>query len=478
MIPLVTLKVSQSYSPDEKAFRFLNRTVNFPGKINWSYAEEGTLWTYNLNYFEWLYDDSLTQDARLDTIKEFLTQSSHRAGLDGYPSSLRIIAWSRFFLKAGLKERNAALFLYQDVDWLTRFPEYAIDGNHLWENAMAILYGGIYFGNDRFFRKGAHLLRDCLKEQLFKDGGHMEGSPMYHSLLLWRLMQCYEVLISVRPQEDKLGNFIKCNAQKMLSWLMAMTAKDGSWPMVNDSAAGVAPSTKELIRYAEAIGLCGIKSARLDDSGYRLNRTGNFELFIDAAVIKPPYQPGHAHADIGTFCIWNDYQPLIVDTGISTYSKGARRDTERGTYAHNIICIDRKNSSDVWSVFRVGKRVKLLNIHETDGNFTLLYKDAYGNVIKRSFCYRNGCLTIANELQKKKTRYSELLLHFHPDITLTKESEYRFRAGNVTITSEAGCNLELGKYEFCNGFNCLTNAPLLRIASICDKVTVKFSLLP
>src|SRR5688500_13497266 len=35
-------------------FSFLNLSKNFPGKVDWNFNEYGKLWTYNLNYFDFL----------------------------------------------------------------------------------------------------------------------------------------------------------------------------------------------------------------------------------------------------------------------------------------------------------------------------------------------------------------------------------------------------------------------------------------
>jgi hypothetical protein len=81
-------------------------------------------------------------------------------------------------------------------------------------------------------------------------------------------------------------------------------------------------------------------------------------LLIDAAPIGPDHQPGHAHADLFTFEWSRQAEALLTDTGVFQYLAGPQRDWDRSTAAHNTVSIDGKNSCEVWSSFRVGRRVK------------------------------------------------------------------------------------------------------------------------
>lgn len=80
---------------------------------------------------------------------------------------------------------------------------------------------------------------------------------------------------------------------------------------------------------------------------------------MDVGDIKASYQPDHSHADTFNYELRIGGKPFVVDTGISTYDKTARRQYERGTAAHNTVMIGNKDSSEVWGGFRVGKRAKV-----------------------------------------------------------------------------------------------------------------------
>ena len=79
-------------------FDFLNRPVTFPSpaEIDWNYPELGKLWTYNLNYFEFL----TKVDPRLgrSLIQHWIAnETTHRDGWEPYPTSLRLVEWIRFY---------------------------------------------------------------------------------------------------------------------------------------------------------------------------------------------------------------------------------------------------------------------------------------------------------------------------------------------------------------------------------------------
>jgi hypothetical protein len=53
---------------------------------------------------------------------------------------------------------------------------------------------------------------------------------------------------------------------------------------------------------------------------------------------------------------------LFVDPGTYAYDRDERRAYDRSTAAHNTICVDRSDSSEVWHIFRVGRRAKPIDV--------------------------------------------------------------------------------------------------------------------
>ena len=60
-------------------------------------------------------------------------------------------------------------------------------GNHLFSNAKALVFAGIFFeGGEagQWLEKGLSILAKQIPEQILSDGGQFELSPMYHALAL------------------------------------------------------------------------------------------------------------------------------------------------------------------------------------------------------------------------------------------------------------------------------------------------------
>ena len=176
--------------------------------------------------------------------------------------------------------------------------------------AMPCLSGAFIFGIESGCKLATHLIGTELQTQILADGGHDERSPMYHQLLLDRLLT---VLIAL--QYDKwhgeltFVDFLTNKAHKMLIWLNATTFSNGDVPMVNDAAWAIAPTTAQLQAKAERV--LGNKHnppsiTQLNESGYRMFRRSRYELFVDIGPIGPDHQPGHAHADTLSFVLYVD----------------------------------------------------------------------------------------------------------------------------------------------------------------------------
>ena len=184
-----------SWQPGQ--FTFLNLTVLFPSAIDWNYAQHGKLWTYNLTYFDFLNQPDMSVNQGLRLIHDFIRQSAGvRDGLEAYPTSLRITNWVQFLSRHQVRDEVINQHLFAQVRLLSYRLEYHLSGNHLLENGFALLTGALYFRNSGWIRQATRLLRRELAEQILLDGGHYERSPMYHQLLLDRLLDTLLILQS------------------------------------------------------------------------------------------------------------------------------------------------------------------------------------------------------------------------------------------------------------------------------------------
>ncbi|WP_423128035.1 heparinase II/III domain-containing protein [Gaoshiqia sp. Z1-71] len=364
--------IEKSVSFEQTAFTFLNQSLDYPGTIDWNEPRNGKLWSYNLNYMDYLLQTGMNQEKGLILIEQFITGlPGNASGTEPYPTALRGINWIKFFSQYAIHNTQYSSSLYAQYLILLDNLEYHLLGNHLLEDGFSLLFGAFYFKDEIFYRKAREIIIDELQEQVLEDGAHFELSIMYHQILLDRLLDCINLLknnVQFADQKQFLGYLLQ-KAQKMLGWLNALTFANGQAPLLNDAAPNIAPTAEQLNDYAGKLDLIGdhlSNSWMLSESGYRKFVGSNYECILDVGAVGPAYQPGHAHADTFNFILNVHQKPVIVDTGISTYEPSAIRLEERGTAAHNTVTVLDKNSSEVWSSFRMARRAHVKIRKETD----------------------------------------------------------------------------------------------------------------
>ena len=461
---------SLSINNDDWSFGFLNLEQSFSqDRLNWSFGNYGMLWTYNLNYFDWLHQPDMSKEQGLETLSKFYATSADKNPiiLHPYPTSLRIINTAKFISKWDIKEHWLYYELASDLKSLSGRLEFHLLANHLLENAFALYMGGLITNQKEFTQKGKKLLVRELKEQVLNDGMHYERSPMYHLIILERLL---DALNFAMASGDDLKSVLKSYAVRMTG--LAMNWEDlDRIPMMQDSAYGIALTVPEILNYSKCLldEDYPSKNNGLMDSGYCRLNSRNFSLFTNVGSIAPSYQPGHAHADELNFELFYKGAPIIVDTGISTYDKNARRQYERSTTSHNCITIEDKNSSDVWSGFRVGRKAQVHFL--SDYGFIKASHNGYKDCVvsRKWWGSDNGDLCFLDEVEtsnSEKRSLSRGRLHFHPDWTLQLENNGIVKVGNELLIEFSSSlvevpEIEIEEYNYAQGYNCLRKAKVV-----------------
>lgn len=417
------LKLHKSVVPEssysgEKEFTFLNLSKRFENEIDWNFPGYGKLWTYNLNYFDFLMQEDMSRETGIELIKEFISDIENiKDGLEPFPISLRGINWIKFISKHKIEDREIDASLRAQYEILKKHPEYHLLGNHLLENGFSLLFGAFYFRDEKLYKKAKEILEGELEEQILEDGAHFELSPMYHQIMLYRVLDCINLL---KHNDFGKGGLLELFIQKasvMLGWLENMKLPDGSIPLLNDSALKIAPTVKQLEEYANSLGVEPLRKP-LGDSGYRVFEKGRYTIVVDIGRIGPDYIPGHAHSDTFSFVLYVDGKPLIVDTGTSTYETNERRFIERSTAAHNTVVLDGLEQSEVWGGFRVARRAYVHDRVESE-NFIRASHDGYRSrlnaIHEREFVFNENSIKISDRIVSDRPHDARFYLHFHPD---------------------------------------------------------------
>jgi len=447
-----------SYFKKENSFIFLNILHSFADKINWNFNQFGKLWTYNLNYFDFLNQENISKETGLQLLQDFIkNEALLKDGKEPYPISLRGINWVKFLSNNQVKDELINTTLYFHYCILFTNLEYHLLGNHLLENAFSLLFGAYYFQDEKLYNKSYDLLISELNEQILNDGAHFELSPMYHQIILSRLLDSIQLIkLNNEWKKDDLLSLMKAKASLMISWLCNITYKNGNIPMVNDATFNIAPNSKKIFTYAKHLGI-NSQDIPLSDSGYRKIRTNKYELFIDIGNVGPDYQPGHAHSDTFNFELIVDDNPIFVDTGISTYEKNAIRQYERATHSHNTVKIGSKEQTQVWGGFRVAKRARITHLIEKPNLIEASHDGYLSNGYKhtRSFLWGEKYLILKDKINRSTSNNARAYFHLHSSVAkpLVDGNNVILESSGMSIEFERSSNICIEEYQLSVGFN-------------------------
>lgn len=435
-----------------RQFRFLNEEGSLDA-LGWDNPSREKLWRYNLHYFDDLTAAAAAERApwHLALLADWVkcNPPGQGNGWEPYPSSLRIVNWIKWALAGNSLPEACLQSLAVQTRWLSKRIEWHLQGNHLFVNAKALVLAGLFFEGpeaDHWLQRGLSIIARQLPEQVLADGGNFELSPMYHAIFFEDLLDLINGTQAFpgRVAAPTVAAWREV-AGRMRRWLDAMCHPDGEISLFNDAAIGIAPSPGMLADYAARLGIGAqpgakasvspVQVTQMVESGYvRVEMDGCVAL-LDVAAVGPDYLPGHAHADTLSFELSAGAQRVIVNGGTSRYGASAERLRERGTPAHSTVTVDKEDSSQVWSGFRVAQRARPFGLEvqrSTNAASICCAHDGYvrlsGKPIhRREWQFTPGQLRILDRIeggfQIAQARY-----HFHPDVQVVDIGAGGYRA--------------------------------------------------
>jgi uncharacterized heparinase superfamily protein len=333
-------------------------------RADWAAAGAPLLWRFHLYYWDWAWALARGHPDDRALFAE-IWKSWHAAVVPGrgpawhpYPAALR--AWSfcgiyRALVRGSQIEDAFCGELATLTGFLRRNLEKDVGGNHLIKNLKALAGLALFFDDEALLTRALSQLARQIRIQVLPDGGHYERAPAYHCQVLGDLIDIAD-LLRAAGRTEPAGLAEATTA--MRGWLGALLAPSGDVPMLNDGF----PIEPRLREYLAAAAPPADPLHVLPDTGLARAAAGGWLVFADVGPPCPRELPAHAHADTLSCLVYLDGEPLLVDTGTSTYAPGAKRDYERSTAAHNTLEVDRRNSTEVWGAFRAGRRARVLGV--------------------------------------------------------------------------------------------------------------------
>ncbi|MDT0593674.1 heparinase II/III family protein [Glaciecola petra] len=438
-----TIALGKQRIYSNKLCKFLNVESNTDLVEVWNNANFEKLWLYNLHYFDDLNAEGAGSRQLIHDywLKSWINDNPTGVGngWEPYPLSLRIVNWIKYGLSFESHNQMHIKSLGIQADYLANDLEYHLLGNHLFVNAKALVFAGLYLQHpksEKWLNLGTKILLKELDEQIFEEGANFELTPMYHAIILTDLLDLKNLSNAYKNRFPlKLAEKISAKIPKMLRFLYDISHMDDRISFFNDSAFGIAPENSSIYDYAKSMGFkleidSFVNKGLIDyeQSGFIIYKTDHISLICDLNEVGPSYIPGHAHADTLSFELCISKQRFFVNSGTSEYGLSKERLRQRGTAAHNTVAIDKSNSTEIWSGFRVARRAEIVQrkISEDKKSFFGIHngyqKQGIDCLHKRNWDVTENDITITDSLVGNPV-HIEAYFHLHPDIKIENISK-------------------------------------------------------
>ncbi|MFL6622869.1 MAG: alginate lyase family protein [Sulfurifustis sp.] len=376
--------------------------------------------TWELNRHQWLVDLGqayrYTGDERYAQLFAACVQDWMRANPPGMginwtsslEAALRLISWTwALFLFRGSAALTPALYanmlawIGAHAEYIERYLSYYFSPNtHLTGEALGLFYAGVIFpelrGAARWRALGTRILLEQIDAQVWPDGVYFEQSTCYQRYTVE--IYLHLLVLAARNAMAVPAAVPQC-VQRMLDFLLAVRAPDGSMPQIGDADGGSllplarrapddfrgvfaaaavffhradyawaaqqpAPEMLWLLGadslqiFAALTPMPSAASARLfPDGGYAVMRSGwdprAHQLIFDVGPLGCRVSGGHGHADLLAIQCAVFGKPSLVDAGTYCYTADAGwRDYFRSSAAHSTVMVDGLSQADAAGPFR------------------------------------------------------------------------------------------------------------------------------
>lgn len=259
----------------------------------------------------------------------------HRYAWHDHAAAGRIVIMA-FVLREGVRRelldqattRALATGVIEHARYLMADENYAAQNNHGFASDAALMLAArslapapevelwVEVAERRFAAVLSHMIDG-------EEAVHLEHSPYYHWIIHGALSRFAAAgLFGGLDLEDLTRRMEAAGA-----WLVA---PDGTLPPLGDTPSGQRPPAAVV-----AESLSGMRV--FPRAGYAVVRDGGSALLVTAAH----HPTAHKHADDGSFCLYEDGQPIVLDSGNPGYEyESAEFRYGTSPAAHATVCVD------------------------------------------------------------------------------------------------------------------------------------------
>jgi hypothetical protein len=169
------------------------------------------------------------------------------------------------------------------------------------------------------------------------------------------------------------------------------------------------------------------------DMGWAMLRS-SWENDATFLAMKSGYTWNHAHADAGSFILFKQGAPLIIDSGTCTYSRKEYADYYCQSRAHNVILFDGAGQPPGDIYFGCKFPGRLHNLVDGLG-LKYLYADATGPMARwftrnyRHWLWSGDVILIIDDVSAHTAGQMDWLLHYEGEYTTQSDGSVRLKNG-------------------------------------------------
>ena len=398
------------------------------------------------------------------------------------------------------------------------YSRFSSANNHTIVEAAGVAIAAAVFNEQDWLEEALELLERETISQTYPDGVNKEQALHYQLFVMEALCLVIHVL---RAAGKCFPEALNAQLQPMARYVRACCVDGGEYVEFGDNDDGIVlnlaqekPCYSEYVmslmslelksscRWAENIRCCETLCWLYDrdrfdavmaqslaanksvenfpGGGVAIVRSNDERLVIafDYGPIGFGQLAAHGHADALSFQIYIDSKPIFVDPGTYIYNGNQEmRSYYRSTCAHNTVCIDGKDQSEMLGAFLWGKKAncKLLNFEQhEDGSVILTAEhDGYQPAIHRRTFEFDGkkTLTIKDEIYNDDNAQGAVRFALAPNTKCTvdnQEASIEFNGGQASLTFEGidQCSLECTTARYSKTYGILEETKMLNVDAL------------
>ena len=207
--------------------------------------------------------------------------------------------------------------------------------NHVLQVGTVLIYVGCLFPEfenaKEYVRIGKVIVKQNLDKAIFADGGSDEDCPSYSHFIARLYFDAY-MLLENNGYEPIEG--VKESTQKQYELAYQFSRINGKTVPFNDSYVMDAHNDIKIVESISDLRVSWQKrSAAFFESNLAVLRAGDYDVFVDAMK----HTAWHQHAGRPNVAIYYKGEPIVIDSGCSSYDRGTLRNQLASTAGHNAV---------------------------------------------------------------------------------------------------------------------------------------------